>query len=146
MPSSPRLPRSYTEALAMLKAAGGSNCQSARISKGANVSRYIGVDLRTRGSNLGNAESIAVVWSDAGELVTFYRDGRIKIKTLGRNDFVSVQRISGCLPKPYGCRKRGCHVALIDRRRRLEPIAEFLSSTTFMPETFTAKGELCHER
>lgn len=79
------------------------------------------------------AEGIAVI-ADSIPFITFFRDGRIKLCTLGRNDRYAVSRLNSCLPHPYFARVNGSHVSLCDRRKPAEPIANFLSSTIFIPD------------
>lgn len=84
-------------------------------------------------------EGIAVCF-DGDPLVTFYADGRLKLITHGRNNFSTVSRINGCLPRPYRVRKSGCHLQLVLPQTRngkghtSRVVAEFLGGTTFAPD------------
>lgn len=87
--------------------------------------------LRKLPATADEPERLAVVF-DGVDLVTFYADGRIKIRTNGRNDQPTIERVNDFLPYPYRLYKpkRGSNVRLEEGRRI---VATFLSSTIFAP-------------
>jgi hypothetical protein len=68
--------------------------------------------------------------------VKFFASGQIKLFTHGTNDRGAIVRLNACLPSPYSVRRRvnTPHIDLIDCRRPADPVATFLSSTTFTPD------------
>lgn len=78
-------------------------------------------------------DAFAIVF-DGFDLVTFFPDGRVKIRTNGRNTFPMLERINQFLPVPYRVkrvRERGTHGARLFDGNRV--VANFLSSTVFTP-------------
>lgn len=116
------LPRSFSEAAARLNAKAQ-----------ASVTPDTTILLR-------RADNAISVVADGKPIVTFFRDGRMKLCTLGCNTFTMISRINACLPRPYRVRKRGCHARLFDSRLPDETLAIFLCSTVFTPNASVSQA------
>jgi hypothetical protein len=118
-------PMSYDQAIRQLDAASDRNRKT------------ISFGIVLRRADDGRAVSVMF---DGEERVTFFPDGRIRIRTGGRNAYMTVQRINACLPPPYRVRRMLDGSLDLELKRGERTVARFLSSTTFTPEALCASS------